>query len=167
MTTLATVKSVPIVGTFVSRIFKKSTYKEGFGRFREVYCTPGHPCYLEYLPSRPALIKFINRQPMTAKEKSYCTKKVLYLCRNWQKRQKKDLQNALNQIKVIPDPPKPKPPEVHKVSASALRLGQTAAAKKSGEIIEAGISKTPIYVLVGIGVLFILPQLLKTKGGKE
>lgn len=157
---------VGIVGSFISRIFKKPQTTDGFGKFIRDLCTPGARYYFKALTELPSIQKFINRQPMTAKEKTECTKLVLKYSQNWTKAQKKDLQNELASIRIITKP-KPKPVEVHTVSASSLQLGQESAIKKSGEVIQAGISKIPIYVLVGVGALLVLPKLLRMRGGKE
>ncbi len=162
------IKSVPVVGSFVSRIFKKPSSPNGFAKFIRDICTPGARYYRGY--SRlPCIQKFINKQPMTAKEKNQCSKLVLNESRNWTKATKKNLQGHLANIRVVAEA-KPKPVEVHTVSASSLQLGQTTMIKKAGsgqEIIQAGISKIPIYILVGIGALLVIPQLLRMRGGKE
>ncbi|MBA7535954.1 hypothetical protein ES705_28213 [subsurface metagenome] len=166
--TIAGIKAVPVVGSFVSRIFKKPCDPNAFKKFIEHCCTPGARYYRTY-SQLPCIQKFIHKQPMTAKEKSQCSKLVLHETRNWAKSQKRNIQGHLANIRVVAEA-KPKPVEVHTVSASSLQLGQTATIKKSGSITEtipAGISKIPIWVLVGIGALFILPQLLKMGESKE
>lgn len=150
-----------VATSFASRIFKKPQTKDGFRKFvNYIIRTPE-----DSLAQQSYIQKFIKKQPMTAKEKKKCSKAVLQASRNWTKAQKKNLQSACANIRVIAEA-KPKPVEVHTLSAS-YKPQVIEKSRDVHEVVQAGISKIPIYVLVGIGALFILPQLLKTRGGKE
>ena len=157
------VKGLPVVGGFMSRIFKKPQTTDGFEKFCNFY---GPQLATEKWLYTFYIDKFINRQSMTAQQKNKCTKAVLNWTRNWTKAQKKNLQDACANIQVISAPPPPEPPEVHTLSAS-YNPQQITKSRDVQEVVQAGISKIPIYVLVGIGALLIIPQLLKMRGGKE
>ena len=163
------VKSVPVVGSFVSRIFKKPQTTDGYAKFCYTFADPSSQWYQPPEKRHPLVTKFILGQAMTGSEKRTCTRIVLSWTQNWTKAQKKSLQDALAGIRVTTEPT-PKPVETHTVSASYSTQAQTKVVEKSRdvqEVVQAGISKIPIWVFVGIGALFIIPQLLRMRGGKE
>lgn len=160
-TIISSVKEVPIVGRFVSNIFKKPQTKDGFVKFIKVYTAKGIGLY-------PAFIsKFMNRQAMILKEKKECTSWVLERTRNWTKAQKKSLEEECKKIKIISESVI-KAPEVHTLSASYNSRGQSQTIDKSRdvqEVVQAGIGKFPMWLFAVIGGVLFLPALLK--GGKR
>jgi len=165
ISTISQVKSVPIVGKFISNIFKAPQTKDGFDKWiKDIY---------PVINNRGAYYEFANNLPMTASQKAQISGLVMIMCGvpNWTKAQKASLLEHCQNIAVIPDPPPPPPVEVHTVSASYSPQAQTQVVEKSRDVQEvvqagiSGISKIPIYVWLGIGTLLILPQLLK--GGKK
>lgn len=182
--TIAGIRSVPIVGTFVSNIFKKSRYAKwkgkGWERFVDDYQRVGrehprgynyYPYYVQFIvgnqlpPYRPSG-KPVLKRLQTAKNTRWASNWILAHVANWNKDMQKNIRDHLATVGFLPEPI-PKPPiEVHTLSASYKPEAKTKTTAEP-RLFQAGISKIPIYVLVGIGALFILPQLLKTKGGKE
>ena len=149
-----------IVGKFISRIFKKPQTKDGFGKFISDCCTPGARYYRKW-SELPSIQKFINRQAMTIKEKSQCSKLVLQESRNWTKAQKKSLQQACSDIRVITEPIS-KPVEVHTVSTS-YKPQTIEKSRDVHEVVQAGLkpeAKTIMYVGLGISALLLLSKLL-------
>lgn len=155
--------------SFVSRIFKKPASSDGFGKFVTVFSPPyfwagQYRASNESRRKNPLVDKFIRRQPMTATEKRQCAKIVLSITQNWCKSQKKNIQAAITNIKVIPPPPPP-PPKPVTVSASYKPVATTQEITKSRdvqEVVQAGLFKipanlkTPLFILMGgIAILSI------------
>lgn len=153
-TIISSVKEVPIVGGFVSNIFKKPQTKDGFAKFIEFFRTKSIPTFVP---------KFMNRQAMILKEKKECTSWVLERTRNWTKAQKKSLEEECKNIKIISEAVI-KAPEVHTLSAS-YNPQVIDKSRDVQEVVQAGITKFPIWVFGVIGAMLFLPALLK--GGKK
>lgn len=160
-TIISSVKEVPIVGGFVSKIFKKPQTKDGFGKFIEVYSEAFKTKGIGHYP--PFVPKFMNRQTMILKEKKECTSWVLERTRNWTKAQKKSLEEECKNIKIISEAVI-KAPEVHTLSAS-YNPQVIDKSRDVQEVVQAGITKFPMWLFVVIGGVLFLPALLK--GGKK
>jgi len=166
VTAISVLKKIPLVGGFLSGIFKKRQ-KDGFKHFVNSACDTKSQYYKD--PKRyPLVWKFARKQPMTAKEK-FNFKKWLYgWTQNWSKLCKADVRKKCDQIRVIAEP-KPKPlPIVHKISASYKPAATTKQTTKTRDITEAippslasAIPKTSLYILIGAGAILLIFKLAK------
>jgi len=147
-----------------SGIFKKPQTKDGVGKFKQYYIQKIQEKGIGAYPT--FVIKFINGQGMTAKEKNEATKWILQATRNWTKAQKKSLEEACKNIRVIAEP-KVQPVTTHTISASYDTRNLVEGVSKSRDVNEpvqtpAKVKISPILIFVGIGALILILALRRS-----
>jgi len=136
---------------FLSNIFKKPQTKEGYKKFCETYAN---------IETRLFVPKFISGEPMYAWQFSQCAGFVRRLTQNWTKAQKKDIEDHLKQVKIIPEPKK-SVLETHTLSASYNKEAIIEGIQKSRDVNEPVLGAmlpgkiNPILLLLGIGALLL------------
>jgi len=156
---------------FVSNIFKAPQTKNGFEKLRSRYL-PEWETRTD--PLNRSVYKFFMGEPMIAEWKQICCNWVREASKDYTKAQKKDIEEHLSAIQIIPVPLAAEPITTHTLSASfntaplkeGIKTSQDPNELVTSSAIATKQDTKQLLIFGGLSVLLFLVLTKGAKGGK-